>query len=259
MRTFLPTTVTLLLSILLLSGCQKGLEIERPDICSLSKTYAGNKLTSEYIFNNDNQLERINYYNDQEQLAEHWLITRNSAGQVEKVDMIGKNNLVQQTFVYSYSGKGQLIQVSNYSKPASPEVMDSYTLYFYNNFGALEKSVIYTKQDNNFRESGFTTYSYNAGGDMTEQKTYSIQPNQEAVLSSVIQYEYDTRQNPLRNVDDGIPALHKTFFFRNPMDCRHNITNERIYDATGRLTSNKLAYYEYNTQGFPVKATFYNQ
>jgi hypothetical protein len=98
-------------------------------------------------------------------------------------------------------------------------------------------------------EVGYSDYTYDANGNNTQDVTYAIDPNtMQMKKQSTTTYTFDSKKSPYR-------ALARILLSPAFLGPNNIVTQTTIDHSNNNEQSVTTNVYEYNSEGYPVKAT----
>ena len=231
MKTFRITILSLCTSTLLFFvACEKEpLNVRPPSTDFLiSKIFKEGKLYQEYIYNDNKNLIRVNYYYD-DSVYHFEAYKYNSEGRAIK-----KEYSDDYYETYEYDESGRFLKLNSHYNDST---IYSVTEFTYNPEGQIEKGLVTARG----RDSWDINYTYDSRGNILTRIEGPEQGSQFALSSS--EFEYDDKNNPRYNW--GLPT--DIIQYNNPV----RYYNENMLSCA--MPPNFEYQYEYNSDGYPVK------
>jgi hypothetical protein len=193
-----------------------------------------------HTYNGKNQLLSTDYYGNNDILSSDLLVYQAAINRKEWVTPINGNK--GGTIKYEYNSNEQLIK-TKYTRPLS--TVSEYSEFSYDVNNRISRQIMFWENE----KTGYTDYLYDAKGNLIKETLYNLSSTGVAELSTAIQYEFDTQQNPYESFSKLMePGIHTN---------HNNITKETytIYMGSNpvvtkvQVTDNT---YAYNGKGYPI-------
>ena len=218
------------ISFLLFTACEKEPSDIKPAATDflISKIFKEGKVYQEYIYNDNKNLIRVNYYYD-DSVYYFEAYKYNDEGKA-----IMKEYSDDYYETYEYDESGRFIKLNSHYNDSE---IYSVTEFTYNSKGQIEKGLVTARE----RDPWNITYTYDSRGNVITRIEGEDEGSLFALSSS--EYEYDNMKNPRFNW--GLPT--DIIQYNNPL----RYYNENMLSCA--MPPNFEYQYEYNSDGYPVK------
>ena len=169
--------------------------------------------------------------------------------------MTSKNSAMDSYSLYVYDQDGRLSEIKTYFNETGKDFeYRSFQTFEYESSSIVKVNLFSFILEPKGSLICFNVYTYDDRGNVINEKYYSTYERSEPELTSETSYKYDNYNNPFRiHSDLGYPGLWTN---------ANNITETNLirhYEVQGfdKYSTEKRSY-EYNSNGYPVKAIFTN-
>ncbi|MGZ5281419.1 MAG: hypothetical protein ACXWDO_09415 [Bacteroidia bacterium] len=213
--------------------------------CYIKSTKEDGKNQSQYVYNANNKVEKINNYGqDGTTIEEYTQITYDGNGRATRLDdyvetemnsyttiEYNSSNLPTKARIYSRDSLGGLSEVAQLTN-------------VYNSSNQVTRSNIYFVSNGTPVLFLYQEYTYSSGNVVTE-KSYFADEFGNGELTSISDYQYDSKKNPYLLLN--IPVL-----FSGAALSTNNVTSATYKDENGTVTESETYAYTYNGNGYPL-------
>jgi hypothetical protein len=220
----------------------------------LSKLFRGGLLETEFIYNTQGKLVRLNYYLagvGLSTLSSYRLFDYNDDGKISQVVSFSKEHNPTGKRVFTYSAQGKLSRIDEASAFDADDDLDNidfFEVYNYNAGGQLENM---TRRKSNYAMHSSTDFTYDDKGNLTGEESW-YQDNGDLVLKQKSEYVPGTKVMP----------DHWKAFLTTPTDFSlHYLFNAAQNNTTywvGELKTDwTFINRQYNSQGYVTSQTLH--
>ncbi len=221
-------------------------------IASVSETTNGGKEDSEFIYDSQGKITRINTKVNNA-LTEYITFEYNGTGKTTKISTFDATNKVQDYFTTELNAAGNPAKLNFFSRDEVTNQLVNVTRYEYeyNAQNRVNKVNMFldVEEEGTLSLAATIKYTYDSKGNPAH-KDYlvTMEPGAEPTLVYAYEYTYDTKDNLAKN----IPILN---IEPTPVN---NLTKVVVTNKMTNAVDKQQSYsmtYEYDNNGYPTKST----